>query len=191
MKDTLDYLKKYTGINYSEEEALALTTLDLWDNQITDLKPLEKLINLTTLYLGDNQITDLKPLEKLTNLTWLNLWDNQITDLKPLEKLTNLTTLGLWGNQITDLKPLEKLTNLTWLDLGRNYHYVFRKESFNILTMVKSKIFLEKNSLVKLDTFKHILKTKYTTNKTLFLLLQMEIFKHLEEGKHYVKIKNL
>ncbi|OBQ15375.1 MAG: hypothetical protein AN481_19725, partial [Aphanizomenon flos-aquae LD13] len=66
----------------------------------------ETLTNLTSLDLRENQISDIKPLSNLTNLTSLDLWENQISDIKPLSNLTNLTSLSLAGNQISDIKPL-------------------------------------------------------------------------------------
>ena len=53
----------------------------------------QKLSSFTSLSLYKNQISDIKPLESLTNLTDLSLTDNQISDIKPLESLTNLTRL--------------------------------------------------------------------------------------------------
>ncbi len=46
------------------------------------------------LYLGDNQLTDVKGLEKLTQLEDLFLHNNQLTDVKDLEKLTKLQLRG-------------------------------------------------------------------------------------------------
>jgi Leucine-rich repeat (LRR) protein len=37
---------------------------------------------LVNLNLGDNQLTDVKGLEKLTQLRFLGLRDNQLTDVK-------------------------------------------------------------------------------------------------------------
>ena len=98
----------------------SLTELELDNNQISDIKPLESLTNLTGLLLNNNQISDIKPLESLTNLTLLFLNNNQISDIKPLESLTNLNGLWLNNNQISDIKPLESLTNLDWLSLYNN-----------------------------------------------------------------------
>jgi uncharacterized lipoprotein YehR (DUF1307 family) len=78
------------------------------------------LEKVTKLYLVDDQLTDVKGLEKLTQLTWLILDDNQLTDVKGLEKLTKLETLWLGDNKLTDVKGLEKLTQLTWLELQDN-----------------------------------------------------------------------
>ncbi|WP_445171616.1 leucine-rich repeat domain-containing protein [Microcoleus sp.] len=109
-----------TECDAADQELSSLITLDLDNNRISDIKPLESLTNLTSLWLFDNQISDIKPLESLTNLTHLSLANNRISDIKPLESLTNLTLLGLGGNQIRDIKPLESLTNLTVLGLGNN-----------------------------------------------------------------------
>ncbi|MEA5528102.1 leucine-rich repeat domain-containing protein, partial [Dolichospermum sp. UHCC 0684] len=73
----------------------------------------QTLTKLTSLDLGENEISDIKPLSNLTKLTSLSLWRNQISDIKPLSNLTNLTSLYLGGNQISDIKPLSNLTNLT------------------------------------------------------------------------------
>ena len=103
-----------------------LTTLDLWNNQITELTSLSALTNLTALDLGRNQITDITPLSALTNLTSLSLRNNQITDITGLSALINLTTLNLYHNldlyknQITELTGLSALTNLTVLLLAEN-----------------------------------------------------------------------
>jgi Leucine-rich repeat (LRR) protein len=122
-KHTVEVLLKEAGTtecDAANQKLSSLTGLDLDNNQISDIKPLESLTNLTLLYLDNNQISDIKPLESLTNLTWLVLDNNQISDIKPLESLTNLTWLVLDNNQISDIKPLESLTNLTLLNLDNN-----------------------------------------------------------------------
>ena len=50
--------------------------LNLQDQQLTDVKGLEKLTQLKKLHLGGNQLSDTKGLEKLTKLRELNLEDN-------------------------------------------------------------------------------------------------------------------
>ena len=75
-------------------------------------RPYPALTNLTSLNLEDNDITDLSPLAGLTNLTWLNLWDNRIWDISALEDLTNLESLFLGNNLILDLSPLVANTGL-------------------------------------------------------------------------------
>ena len=54
------------------------------------------LEKITSLDLGDNQLTDVKGLEKLTQLTELYLYWNQLAEVpKELEKLDQLRTLYL------------------------------------------------------------------------------------------------
>ena len=72
------------------------------------------------LYLVDDQLTDVKWLEKLTKLTALSLNHNQLTDVKGLEKLTQLKCLYLNQNKLTDVKGLEKFTQLKFLILDGN-----------------------------------------------------------------------
>ena len=75
---------------------------------------------VTRMNLENNQLTDVKGLEKLTKLTWLRLYDNKLTSVKGLEKLTQLKVLSLADNQLTDVKGLEKLTWLKELYLQWN-----------------------------------------------------------------------
>src|SRR5919199_1284275 len=98
----------------------SLTTLELGENKISDIKPLESLTNLTDLSLSFNKISDIKPLASLTNLTDLSLSFNKISDIKTLVSLTNLTRLRLSFNKISDIKPLASLTKLTVLFLSGN-----------------------------------------------------------------------
>ena len=62
-----------------------------------------RLSNLSTLDLNNNQIADLKPLSSLTNLTRLGLNNNQIADFKPLCSLTPLIPLKA---RLSSLFPL-------------------------------------------------------------------------------------
>ena len=103
------------------EFAINLTSLDLWDNPISDISPLSSLTNLTSLDLGSNHsISDISPLSSLTNLTELDLSFSAPSNISPLASLTNLTELDLSFNPISDISPLASLTNLTELDLGFN-----------------------------------------------------------------------
>jgi Leucine-rich repeat (LRR) protein len=67
----------------------------------------EKVTRLT--YLENNQLTDVKGLEKLTKLTHLTLHYNQLTDVKGLEKLTKLTFLWLTDNPDLTKVQIEQL----------------------------------------------------------------------------------
>jgi internalin A len=122
-RKTIDLLLKEAGTNNcktANSKLRKLTSLDIRDNQISDMKPLASLTNLTSLDLSDNHISDIKPLAALTNLISLSLNGNHISDIKPLAALTNLTDLSLIANEIIDIKPLASLTNLTEIYLGGN-----------------------------------------------------------------------
>jgi internalin A len=97
-----------------------LKTLQLQNNQISDISPLSALSNLQLLYLHVNQISDINPLSTLTNLEKLSLFSNQISDISPLSDLVNLRLLYLIINQISNLYPLVHLPNLKELTLNHN-----------------------------------------------------------------------
>ena len=123
VKYTVEELLKVartTECDAANQKLSTLTELYLYENSISDIKPLESLTNLTRILLYKNQISNIKPLESLTNLTFVNLDNNQISDLKPLQSLTNLTSLNFFNNKISDIKPLKSLTNLTQLYLSGN-----------------------------------------------------------------------
>jgi len=112
--------KKPTG-ELTKADYAKVTRLSLINNQLTEVKGLEKLTKLGTLYLIANQLTDVKGLENLDQLKELDLYKNQLTDVTGLEKLTQLKELSLIGNQLTEVpKGLEKLTQLKTLYLIGN-----------------------------------------------------------------------
>jgi len=76
------------------------------------IKPLSELSDLRTLNLNNNQITDLSPLQDLQNkdqIEYLYLANNNISDLSPLKGFSRLHTLDLRNTQISDLTPLSEL----------------------------------------------------------------------------------
>ena len=106
-----------------------LTELDLGSLYLTDadIEPLQYMVNLRSLDLRQNQLTDLTPLAALTQLESLELRGNNLSDLSPLAGLTNLKTLRLGGSDsgvnnpnLQDLTPLSGLKNLETLVLPGN-----------------------------------------------------------------------
>lgn len=59
--------------------------------------------------LWNNKISDIRPLANLTNLTELSITNNQVTDITPLASLTKLNSLGIGTNQITNVLSEEYL----------------------------------------------------------------------------------
>ena len=75
---------------------------------------------VTKLDCDNNQLTELKGLDKLVNLKWLSCYDNKLTGLKGLDKLVNLKVLYCDNNQLTEL-DVSKLVNLEYLIEGFTY----------------------------------------------------------------------
>ena len=75
-----------------------LSTLSCANAQISDLERISFLGNLRFLDLGDNNITNITPLEQLPLLGGLNLRNNQIKDIGPLFNMPNLSSVNLEGN---------------------------------------------------------------------------------------------
>jgi Leucine-rich repeat (LRR) protein len=73
-------------------------------------------VNLVSLELNNNQVSDLSPLASCVNIVQLGLRQNlQIIDISPLDSMPKLKDLQLWGNQIKDISPLMSLNNLKTL----------------------------------------------------------------------------
>jgi Leucine-rich repeat (LRR) protein len=124
--------------NIQNSEALAITTLSLWNSNISNLTGIEAFTNLTSLDCYNNQLTSLNvsnlinltslwcsnnlitsvDINNLTNLTFFNCRNNLISSLN-LNSLTNLTSLWCSNNLISSLN-LNSLTNLTSLDCSNN-----------------------------------------------------------------------
>ncbi len=59
----------------------SLIQLDLGNNQINDLSPLQDLTSLENLYIYQNLIQEISPLQNLNLLNHLNLFDNLIKSI--------------------------------------------------------------------------------------------------------------
>ena len=97
-----------------------ITSLDLHNRGVSDIRDLSLLINLEELDMSGNSIRDISPLSNLKNLTSLYLHMNSISDISPLSNLTNLTTLSLANNSISDIGALAGLKSLKYLSLYNN-----------------------------------------------------------------------
>lgn len=102
------------------EEFTSLVNLNLSNNKISDISVIKKLPLLEYLRGSNNQISDISMLEGLSKLTSLSLDSNKITNILSLKNMPNLKFLALRINQISDISPLENLTSLTSLSLLGN-----------------------------------------------------------------------
>lgn len=122
-RHTINVLLQKSGTNsckLADFKLRSLWSLDLSNQNISDLKPLASLIQLRSLDLNSNRIVNLKSLSSLINLTHLSLNDNQIIDVSPLSGLYSMSELNLDDNKIIDVKPLTGLTRLHSLRLYSN-----------------------------------------------------------------------
>jgi Leucine-rich repeat (LRR) protein len=102
------------------DKCVALASVDLSDNEITDLGPLKDLKNLQQLMLSHNHIKVVSPLGNLVGLQYLDLNGNEIEDISALGGLVKLNTLYLSQNRVEDLGPVATLKNLWSLYLDGN-----------------------------------------------------------------------
>ena len=73
---------------------------------IESIVGIQNLTSLTSLNLSNTSLTDIRVLSGLTSLTSLRLDQNSITDISSLNGLTSLTSLRLDQNSITDISAL-------------------------------------------------------------------------------------
>ncbi len=93
-------------------------TLDLTGRVISDLSPLEDLVDLYELGISLTKVSDLSPLKNLINLEALTVSETKVSDLSPLKDLTNLRQLIANETRVRDLSPLITLTNLQYLNVS-------------------------------------------------------------------------
>jgi hypothetical protein len=126
----------------TDEDFAKITNIWISDNELSDIKLLEKFTNLETLELDEvvppkNEIPkwmeilaklgiydldkrfaiDLSPLKKLNNLNHLILGGKAVKNIQPLASLINLEVLNIPGAPVSDLKPLKNLRNLRYLSI--------------------------------------------------------------------------
>lgn len=104
------------GIGFAKN----LNRLELPDNEIADLSPLESLSKLQVLILDKNRIRRLEALQRLASLKTLSLTENDISDVKALGLLDSLEFLQLRQNEIGSADALASLRQLRALDLSSN-----------------------------------------------------------------------
>ncbi|GAK02581.1 Rab family protein [Geomicrobium sp. JCM 19037] len=122
-----------------------LTALDLSENNIENLSPLGDLERLDTLTLTGNRITDLEPIAGLSTLTSLNVRENHIETLEPISELIHLTELNIRENRIESLHPLLAMEQLE--DLNARYNNIIDIEPVLNLPMLRERLYIEGNPI--------------------------------------------
>ena len=133
--------------DYTEDEIKSLDKIgEILDKGGTiniDVDKLGLFSNYRTLNLSNQNLTTLEPLEGLTQLESLRLSSNQLTleDTKSqeiLQHMTNLKSLYLNYNKITNIVAINSLKNLTTLHLTGDNNKVNLKEIEDIISNLTS-----------------------------------------------------
>lgn len=101
-----------------------IKNLNLWGNELENVKVLRDMCNVEVLSLSVNKIGTLRDFAHCTKLTELYLRKNSITDLREVNFLANLKylrVLWLWDNPCSDhplYRPfiIKMIPNLVKLD---------------------------------------------------------------------------
>jgi internalin A len=93
--------------------------LFLGQGDLSDLSPLTNLSGLITLRASINQVTDIRPLEKMTKMDRLDIGRTQVADISPIANMTGMTELQLDDTPVADISPLRACTKLEKLSLKR------------------------------------------------------------------------
>lgn len=138
-----------TDILETVSDCTGLTQLDLSDCGLTSIAPLGELKKLEVLNLSENFISNLTPLNSCTALRELNLRDNAVTDPAQLAKNTALTILDLSSNALDDCSGLKGCVNLQELYLNNN-----SLEDIPCISAMQKLRILEasKNKLLRVDS---------------------------------------
>ena len=104
-----------------------VTSLNLFNKDISDLTGIQDFISLTYLNCNLNQLTSLD-ISQNTNLTYLSCFNNQLTNID-VSNNTALTYLSLTGNQLTSIDVTQNTlltvfgpsgNQLTSIDISQN-----------------------------------------------------------------------
>ena len=128
-----------------------LEHLELSDNNIVLLDPLQYVTGLKTLVLNSNSILDLTPLEGLVSLERLRLNQNAIESTRPLSYMTRLVELEMSENLVSSLRGLASMTSLVSLDLSKNSIEDWEIEHLTRLTSLRKLDLSANRSLSRLS----------------------------------------
>ena len=102
------------------EKLTQLQYLEAYDNKLKDVNELKHLKNLSYLLLDGNRLININALKNLTNLQEVDLSNNRLKSLKGVGNLKNLERLYVQGNRLTDVDEVMQLKKLWFLDISRN-----------------------------------------------------------------------
>lgn len=102
LEDFEEFEMAYSGLESLDgvEYCIHVKTLDVSNNDISDIESLWGLEHLEELYLANNQIGYIDTLSSLVKLKTLDISGNQIDDVTPLLELDFLEFVNLIGNPV-------------------------------------------------------------------------------------------
>ena len=116
-EDCCETVRDLTGLEY----ATNLTEFTMYDEGVSDLRPLSGLTSLKVLRFDHcHRIVDLSPLAGLTNLESATITECGVDDVAALAGMTKLAFLDISFGRVTDITPLAHLANLKTLLAGTN-----------------------------------------------------------------------
>ena len=97
-----------------------LWTVELSNNHINDLSPLNDVSTIMYLDLSDNEIISLEPLSNCKELKSINVNRNKLTSLKGLENAIRLEKLNCTENEIASIDGIKNCTILREVNFNVN-----------------------------------------------------------------------
>ncbi len=157
-----------------------LEDLNLSNNQISDIVPLQHLVNLKSLNLALNEIKDINALEQLVNLENLELFYNQINQIDVIGNFAKLEILALEGNQIFDISVLSQLNKLRTLLLNNNK--IGSIQPLETLTLIED-LYLDSTEISDISPLYKMtrLRTLYLNNNHISFLTGLDNITGLQE----------
>lgn len=98
------------SIDLLNDRFTELETLDVAENQLTDIQAVSACTKLQIFRTDENQLTSLHGLENKPELYAVSACQNQLTDISALQGMQTMQYVDLAKNQIVDITPLGAMT---------------------------------------------------------------------------------
>lgn len=120
LKEVRDTKQRCNAISERYIEDKVFRAIRISGKKITDITPLQYLVQVDKLSLRNNNISDISYLSKLINLKDISLSNNPIKDISALKKLKQLEKLSIYNDSVIDISPLAQIKSLKSLSLASN-----------------------------------------------------------------------
>ncbi|MBN2882516.1 MAG: hypothetical protein JXN10_03240, partial [Clostridia bacterium] len=119
-----DEIRKIIGKaegDITKEDLAQVRFLGINGSFVRSLEGVQYCTNLSNINIANNPISDLSPIENLTKMTSIIANDCLITDISPISGFTLMEHLALSGNPVRDFSPLASMTKMNYLELTNTY----------------------------------------------------------------------